>query len=435
MSPTGAMRVWQLHPEARLRRTGSGGGAIFLPATAATVELDAEAFAAIALLGSPHNARSLRRALVPKCQRNFTLAEIDILLCKLAEQNVLVERGSEEVAWPHSDHHVPASAAPESVHLQLNNTCNLRCPSCYVDLRPEEGDLLPLERIEALIEEWARMGVFQLALGGAEPLLSPLLVPVMQLARQHSLVPNVTTNGWLISESLLDAVQDSLGEMRLSLNDAVSVNLPLLGAKAGLMRARGLRFGWNLIVTHRNLNRLAGLLAWGCAQGAATINLIRPKPAPGNTQWYQENALTATDAARLLAVLKEVQPLFTKTALSVDCALSFLFHGQPARELQARGVAGCAMGERFVTVKWNGDVYPCSHLRGEQFKAGNVRMESFQNIWERSEVFTGLRRDLARVKGHCGGCSHKVFCKGCRAVMWQQTRDWLAADAGCPVVA
>ncbi len=92
------------------------------------------------------------------------------------------------------------------------------------------------------------------------------------------------------------------------------------------------------------------------------------------------------------------------------------------------------MGERFVTVKWNGDVYPCSHLHGEEFNAGNVKHRTFREVWEAAPALMQVRRELGQVGGHCGGCRHNAFCKGCRAVMQQQTGNWLAADYDCPVM-
>lgn len=428
--------AWRLHPQTRLRRTRDGGAA-FLPETATTVELDTEAFAALAALATPQTARELRCRLIGQFCRNFTVAEVDILLRDLAAPGFIMESHDEMAGHP-----IPPPAlcdppsfapAPESVHLQLNNVCNLRCPSCYVGLQEEDWGSLPLERIFALIDEWAEMGVFQLALGGGEPLISPKFVPTVCRARQHGIVPNVTTNGWVLTEGLLDEIVSCIGEVRLSLNDAVSVNTQVLEEKAALARARGVRFGFNLIITRRNLDCLADLLGWACAQGAATINLIRPKPAPGNAPWYAQNALAPADSHRLLGLLGELEPICIGTTLTVDCAFSFLFYGRSAEELKARGVAGCAMGDRFATVRWNGDVYPCSHLRGEGFKAGSVRTESFRDIWERSAVFTDVRRELGQVEGHCGGCSHNAFCKGCRAVMRQAMGNWLAADHECGV--
>jgi pyrroloquinoline quinone biosynthesis protein E len=364
--------------------------------------------------------------------RNFTLAEVDILLRELSARGLVGKAFPDAPALPLRAQHLCRSV-PESIHLQLNNVCNLRCPSCYVDLESQDSGSVPLVRIKELIEEWSEMGVFQLALGGGEPLLSPKLAPVVRYARQRGIVPNVTTNGSMLTERLLVEIQGSLGEMRLSLNDTETLALPQVEAKAGLLRSRGQRFGFNLIVTRRNLERLPALFSWACAQEAATVNLIRPKPVPGNQGWYKENALSVAEGMRLGAILRNAEPLFRRTSLTVDCAFSFLFHGWPAAALRARSVAGCAMGERFATVKWTGDVFPSSHLHGDQFKAGNVMSNSFRDIWEDSDVFDMIRTDLRDVTGKCGSCGHNVLCKGCRAVTWQQSGDWLAADRDCPV--
>jgi pyrroloquinoline quinone biosynthesis protein E len=421
------MIVWRLNSQARLRHTPNGGAA-FLPSTVMTVELDNEAFTVLLSLAKPQTARELRPQLITQFNRNFTVAEIEILLRTLNEQQFVVE--AQDRSYNPSD--LPqAHRAPESVHLQLNNVCNLRCPSCYLELSESDPGVLSLERIQALIDEWVEMGVFQLALGGGEPLMSHNFAPVARYARARGIVPNVTTNGRLITERLIAEVGEHLGELRLSLNDALTVNTALLEEKAELLRAWKARFGFNLIVTRQNLDRLPELLRWTCDQGAATVNLIRPKPAPGNEQWYEHNALSARDSSRLATMLLQLEHLFVNTSLTVDCAFSFLFYAGGSDELRRQGLAGCAMGERFVTVKWNGDVYPCSHLHGEEFNAGNVTHKTFRQIWEKAPVLTQVRRELGLVEGDCGRCRHNALCKGCRAVMRQQTGNWLAADHDC----
>jgi radical SAM protein with 4Fe4S-binding SPASM domain len=130
-------------------------------------------------------------------------------------------------------------------------------------------------------------------------------------------------------------------------------------------------------------------------------------------------------------MLPKFEPLFSKTNLTVDCAFSFLFHGWSAEKLRMHSVAGCAMGERFATVKWNGDVSPCSHLHGEEFNAGNVQRQSFREIWQSGAVFGRVRHEITQVEGYCGACDHNAFCKGCRAVVQLQTGNWIAADNDC----
>ncbi len=431
-------RVYRRNARVRLRRTANGGAA-FLPQQAASVELDEEAFALIGWLARPLTARQLRQRFLERFARPATLAAVDRTVRQLEEYGFVVcSKARNEVECRH-ENATPLSlrggrqTAPESVHLQLNNVCNLRCPSCYVALQAKDEGSLPLERTMTLADELAELGVFQLAIGGGEPLMSPNFVPLMQHARQRGVLPNVTTNGWLLAEPLVRQIRDAIGEVRLSLNDGVSVSRDLLMEKAALLKAEGVPFGFNVIVTHRNILQLSEMLRWLVALRPNTITLIRPKPAPHNERWYADNALSAQDSSLLLQQLRRLKPLFADTQLTVDCAFSYLFYDLPEAELTARGVAGCAMGERFVVVKWNGDVYPCSHLQGEQFKAGNITEQPFRVIWETSPVFAAIREELNHLEGHCSRCVKRQFCGGCRAIMWHTTGDLRTADAGCPV--
>jgi pyrroloquinoline quinone biosynthesis protein E len=430
----GQGRVYQRKAGVRLRRIAhDGSGAAFLPEQMTTVELDEEAFALLCWLARPLTVRQLRRRFVERFARNATLAEIDRTVRQLEEYGFVVQ-----VQWRTTTTGTLCSdpetipIAPESVHLQLNNVCNLRCPSCYVVLQAKDEGSLSLERLMALVDELAEMGVFQLALGGGEPLMSPNFLPILRYARWKGLLPNVTTNGWLLTRSLISQVRDAVGEVRLSFNDGVSVHHDLLVEKAIMLRAEGVPFGFNLIVTHHNTRWIGEILRRLVALHPRAVTLIRPKPTPHNKRWYAANALSAQDSLLLIQQLRRLEPLFAETQLTVDCALSYLFYDLPETELTARGVTGCAMGKRFVAIAWNGDVYPCSHLQDEEFKAGNITAQPFRVIWETSPLFASLRAELDRLKGNCGRCVKRRFCGGCRAILWQITGDLRGADESCP---
>ena len=427
-------RVYQRRADARLRRIPyNGGGAAFLPKEMITIELDEEAFALLCWLARPMTARQLRRRFVERFARNVTLARVDRTIRQLEECGFVVQirRGTTvNDALRSEPETIPI--APESVHLQLNNVCNLRCPSCYVALAAEEDGSLSLEQLMGLIDDLAEMGVFQLALGGGEPLMSPNFLPLLRYARRKGLLPNVTTNGWLLTESLIAQIRDVVGEVRLSFNDGISVHHDLLMEKAILLRREGVPFGFNLIVTRHNIRRIGEILRQLVALRPRSVTLIRPKPAPHNERWYAANALSPRDSLMLIQQLRRLEALFAKTQLTVDCALSYLFYDLPEAELVARGVAGCSMGKRFVTIAWNGGVYPCSHLQDEEFKAGNITDRTFRAIWETSPLFASLRAGLDRLKGSCGRCIKRKFCGGCRAIPWRTTGDLQGADIGCP---
>jgi len=87
----------------------------------------------------------------------------------------------------------------------------------------------------------------------------------------------------------------------------------------------------------------------------------------------------------------------------------------------------CAAGTRYCCVLYDGTVYPCMLL---QEKAGDVREQSFVDIWQNSEVFQILRnRD--RMEGKCGRCDHRYICGGARCKVYAKTGSLTAQDDTC----
>jgi radical SAM protein with 4Fe4S-binding SPASM domain len=69
----------------------------------------------------------------------------------------------------------------------------------------------------------------------------------------------------------------------------------------------------------------------------------------------------------------------------------------------------------------------CGYLDVE---AGDVRKESFGQVWANSPLFSKLR-DLSNLKGRCGACEYKRICGGCRARAYEATGDCLEAEPYC----
>jgi MoaA/NifB/PqqE/SkfB family radical SAM enzyme len=79
--------------------------------------------------------------------------------------------------------------------------------------------------------------------------------------------------------------------------------------------------------------------------------------------------------------------------------------------------ACCGAAMRYAFVFFDGTVYPCWVLHKA---AGNVKTQSFQDIWKKSEVFKTLRnRD--KLEGKCGKCGYKLFCGGPRCIVFEKS--------------
>jgi radical SAM protein with 4Fe4S-binding SPASM domain len=417
------MDAWQLAGAVSLRPEAFGGMA-FHGERGVTLEVDVEAYRFLCAYREPgplptpgHPAARLLSQLV----RLGFIAPAD---------------GSRE--QPQATPDIPwlgdgsTLSAPETVHLAITTRCNLACPGCYVP-HFATGPELGAAELRALIDQWARMRVFQLAVGGGEPLLRQDLFDVLAYARERGIVPNLTTNGTLLTP---DAVR------HLEQAGVARVNLSWCGPGGrgqgrAVVRAlrllldSTLRVGVNLLVTRALLPRLPQALARLQALGVRQVTILRPKPPAIPSQvgaaWYEANRLRRADLLCLRDVLNGWQGILH---LEVDSALVGLMGDTDAATLCWRGIHGCAAGRRICTVWPDGRVSPCSFLA--DVSAGSVRRTPFAELWRRGKGWEALRDPTARPQGGCAGCEAAVQCGGARCVARYERGDPFAGDGECP---
>jgi AdoMet-dependent heme synthase len=88
---------------------------------------------------------------------------------------------------------------------------------------------------------------------------------------------------------------------------------------------------------------------------------------------------------------------------------------------------GCLAGTGVCFISHEGEVYPCGYL---PVIAGDLRKQSFVDIWENSTVFHALR-DAGNLKGKCGCCEFRNVCMGCRARAYAATGDFMDEEPFC----
>ena len=88
---------------------------------------------------------------------------------------------------------------------------------------------------------------------------------------------------------------------------------------------------------------------------------------------------------------------------------------------------GCLAGTGVCFISHEGEVYPCGYL---PVIAGDLRKQTFADIWENSTVFHELR-DTSGLKGKCGCCEFRNVCMGCRARAYAATGDFMDEEPFC----
>jgi AdoMet-dependent heme synthase len=88
---------------------------------------------------------------------------------------------------------------------------------------------------------------------------------------------------------------------------------------------------------------------------------------------------------------------------------------------------GCLAGTGVCFISHEGEVFPCGYL---PVIAGDLRKQTFTDIWEHAEVFEQLR-ETNNLKGKCGCCEFRNVCMGCRARAYAATGDFLDEEPFC----
>lgn len=88
---------------------------------------------------------------------------------------------------------------------------------------------------------------------------------------------------------------------------------------------------------------------------------------------------------------------------------------------------GCLAGTAVCFISNQGEVYPCGYLPA---LAGDLKKQSFADIWENSVVFNQLR-DINNLRGKCGCCEFRNVCMGCRARAFAATGNYLDEEPFC----
>jgi len=417
--------VWQL-AEAVTVRPEAFGGMAFHRERGITLEVDAEAYRFLCTYLEP---RPLPPPDHPAARMVPQLVRLGFV-CP-AETGLERVRSVPDAPWWGDGFTL---SAPETVYLALTTRCNLACPGCYVPRSATVPEWTVAE-LCGLIDQWARMRVFQLAVGGGEPLLYEGLFDVLAYAREQGIVPNLTTNGTLLNPDAVRRLEwAGVGRVNVSWNGAgrePDGRSQTVTRALRLLLDSTLRVGVNLLVTPALLPRLPHVLARLQTLGVRRVTVLRPKPPAistgENRAWYDVNRLRRTDLLRLRAVLDAWQG---GLELEVGSALVGLMGDSDPALLRWRAVYGCAAGRRICTVWPDGRVSPCSFLA--DLSAGDVRRTPFAELWQRGEGWSPLRDPAARPQRGCTDCAIALQCGGARCIARYESGALLVGDAECP---
>ncbi|HLZ46769.1 MAG TPA: radical SAM protein [Gemmatimonadales bacterium] len=329
---------------------------------------------------------------------------------------------------------------PHVVAWNLTRRCNLECAHCYIAAGPHETAASELETNEALriVDELLAVNPApMIILSGGEPLLRHDLTEIAHYASQHGATVVVGTNGTLLTDERVTALKAagvrgvavSIDSLRPSYHDNFRHGKGSLDdtiAALGRLRSERLDFIIQTTATRGNRGELERIAQWSAEQGAVAFNcyfLVATGRGAGLSDLAPaEYEAILTDLARWQRDYRGQMMVRAK------CAPHFMRHVRtqdPGSQL-LNYATRCPCGTQYCRITPDGKVTPCPYLPEI---AGDLRAQSFGEIWRASALFRQLRE--GQLGGKCGRCEYRKLCGGCRARAFALEGDVLAADPSC----
>lgn len=303
-------------------------------------------------------------------------------------------------------------AAPICLTWELTYACNLSCVHCLSSSGRRDPRELGTEQCKALIDEFQRMQVFYVNIGGGEPTVRPDFWELVDYATAHQVGVKFSTNGVRITPEVADRLAASdYVDVQISLDGAdAAVNDAVRGPGSYAMAIRALEnlaaAGFadaklSVVATRHNIGQLDEFRAIAERYGA-TLRLTRLRPSGRGADVWDELHPTA-DQQRVL------YDWLVRNGEGVLTGDSFFHLSAFGQALP--GLNMCGAGRVVCLVDPVGDVYACPFAIHDRFRAGNVVADGgFGAVWARSELFTELRAPSGG--GACSGCAHYDACRG-----------------------
>ena len=284
-------------------------------------------------------------------------------------------------------------SAPVNITWEMTWQCNLRCDHCLSNSGIAAADELSTRECLELVDEFARLKVFQVNIGGGEPFFRRDFLRILEYSHARGVVTCVSTNGMLIDDELARRLADlKLLYLQVSLDGATAeVNDRIRGsgtfrtiiAAVDCLARHGVAFSINTVLTRLNYPQLNDLRRLA-AEYAAELRVSRFRPS-GRGKNSRPYLAPGKDQLEDFAVWLERHDL-VRTGDSFFCLTS--------EKRRRKGLDMCGAAKMTCCIAPDGSVYPCAFMQEPVFLAGSVRASSFKAI---SVSYTHLTLPTKRI--------------------------------------
>ena len=318
--------------------------------------------------------------------------------------------------------------SPVNLTWEVSLACNLRCSHCLSSSGESAVGELSREEALDLVEQLHEARVFQVNFGGGEPFMRPDFEEILDACHARGIMTCISTNGTLIDEARVERLSRSLlVAIQVSMDGATRETCDAIRGRGvydraieaiRLLAASSIPTSINTVLTTQNAGEIPAMYEMARSLGVSLrVSRFRPS-GRGADNW---ESLRPTPS--------QLIDFSDWLAGSGDVRTGDSFFSLTSQERQGLGLNLCGAAKLTCCVGPTGNMYPCAFLQTERFKAGSLRENSFQEIWDSSEIYDSFRS--LRIHS-CEECNRFDQCHGgCPAVAWHLKNDLSGGDPEC----
>jgi radical SAM protein with 4Fe4S-binding SPASM domain len=142
---------------------------------------------------------------------------------------------------------------PELVDISISNHCTKGCSFCYRNSIPN-NHFMSVDDYEFVLksmsdERWGN--VFQVALGGGEPLEHPDFIEILKNTRKYNVVPNFTTNAMHITKEIATQIKPLVGAVAISFPNILTIPI----SKAHIFIEEGIKTNIHFLLDRKSVKQ------------------------------------------------------------------------------------------------------------------------------------------------------------------------------------
>lgn len=279
--------------------------------------------------------------------------------------------------------------------ISVTGRCNCRCLTCDIWQNSiDNTQELTLDNFESLSKSKIVKNAKTILLTGGEPFLRNDIEQIIEtLSNNTNARLSIITNGLLTKRIVSLAKKSkekgwSIEKFSLSLNGDSQTHDITRGISGSyektidtIKHLNDLGFYTSLIftITKENFNQITK--AYENAEHLGVdINFY---PEVNSYRFDKVDNNRSLDDAQKVTVLSQLKTIFSKRKYFYfdDSTLYYT-----RKTYKTEKVCDCYSGLQSAYINWDGMVFPCEGLSGEEHSFGNIKNDSFANIWNSIEA-------------------------------------------------